>query len=144
MMPSPWQASSRGERCPGWTRLPSPFVVYDKTWGKLDSEEVNWKSENKQKIWNAIIFSPEGTDRRWGRIGDKEANWRWRQPQQRQTSWSLAERTQSKNVNCGFLSDPGPIMCVTMGSFFQITLLQAGIYPRHTKEQEKYRSYMFY
>ena len=34
--------------------------------------------------------------------------------------------------------------CVTLGSFFQITLLQAGIYPRHTKEQEKYRSYMFY
>ena len=34
--------------------------------------------------------------------------------------------------------------CVTLGSFFQITLLQAGIYARHTKEQEKYRSYMFY
>ena len=34
--------------------------------------------------------------------------------------------------------------CVTLGSFFQITLLQAEIYPRHTKEQEKYRSYMFY
>ena len=29
--------------------------------------------------------------------------------------------------------------------FFLISLLfQAGIYPRHTKEQEKYRSYMFY
>ena len=37
-----------------------------------------------------------------------------------------------------------PIECVTLGSFFQITLLQAGIDPRHTKEQEKYRSYMFY
>ena len=33
---------------------------------------------------------------------------------------------------------------VTLGWFFQITLLQAGIYARHTKEQEKYRSYMFY
>ena len=39
---------------------------------------------------------------------------------------------------------PWPIECVTLGSFFQITLLQAGIYARHTKEQEKYRSYMFY
>ena len=29
--------------------------------------------------------------------------------------------------------------------FFLISLLfQAGIYPRHIKEQEKYRSYMFY
>ena len=29
--------------------------------------------------------------------------------------------------------------------FFLISLLfQAGIYPRHTKEQEKYRSYMVY
>ena len=33
---------------------------------------------------------------------------------------------------------------VILGWFFQITLLQAGIYARHTKEQEKYRSYMFY
>ena len=30
------------------------------------------------------------------------------------------------------------------GDFFQITLLQAGMNTRHTKEQEKYWSYMFY
>ena len=32
---------------------------------------------------------------------------------------------------------------VTLGWFFQINLLQAGINARHTKEQEKYWSYMF-
>ena len=33
---------------------------------------------------------------------------------------------------------------VILGWFFHLTLLQAGICARHTKEQEKYRSYMFY
>ena len=33
---------------------------------------------------------------------------------------------------------------VTLGWFFQIALLQAGMNALHTKEQEKYRSYMFY
>ena len=32
---------------------------------------------------------------------------------------------------------------VILGWFFQITLLQAGIYARHTKEQETYRFHMF-
>ena len=33
---------------------------------------------------------------------------------------------------------------VTLGWFFQITLLQAGMNACHTQEQEKYWSYMFY
>ena len=32
---------------------------------------------------------------------------------------------------------------VTLGWFFQITLLQTGMIPGHTKEQENYRSYIF-
>ena len=47
------------------------------------------------------------------------------------------------NVWCKFVKD----MCTRVShlQFCLISLLfQAGIYARHTKEQEKYRSYMFY
>ena len=37
-----------------------------------------------------------------------------------------------------------PLECVTCNFFLISLLFQAGIYPRHTKEQEKYRSYMVY
>ena len=53
-------------------------------------------------------------------------------------------RPDTDGWGSGTAPEGWPIEWVILGWFFQITLLQAGIYARHTKEQEKYRSYMFY
>ena len=48
------------------------------------------------------------------------------------------ERVEHMNTQKGWTLE-----WVILGWFFQITLLQAGIYARHTKEQETYRFHMF-
>ena len=48
------------------------------------------------------------------------------------------------DANIFFGQQACPLECVTCNFFLISLLFQAGIYPRHTKEQEKYRSYMFY